>query len=287
MFYMRTRDLGQSFGSEHIDALRYDTFRPVYPEELIDDLVVISGIKTGETILEIGAGTGIATRPLADRGFSITAIEPSGHMIDVAQTNMPSSHYPSVKFVQQTFLDYFERSKGTSPDSKIVAAFTAFHWLEPVNRLGQSRELLANGGVLAVGLSNHLTGGESDPLHQATMPIIESFVEQPVDDGDPNTVSVIYDGHTAADIKAPLKESELEQGQFEIVQFKKYDAQIVHTAAEYIGLMSTFSAIKALTRADQAALFKALYTTVKEELGNEANVKFAPSMGIYRPMPAA
>lgn len=49
-------------------ALDYDRYRPRYPDEVFDDLVESVGLTCGDKVVEIGAGTGIATEPLVERG---------------------------------------------------------------------------------------------------------------------------------------------------------------------------------------------------------------------------
>jgi ubiquinone/menaquinone biosynthesis C-methylase UbiE len=47
----------------------YDGARPRYPDSLYDDLLDMTGIEPGDRLLEVGGGTGIATRPSLERGF--------------------------------------------------------------------------------------------------------------------------------------------------------------------------------------------------------------------------
>jgi SAM-dependent methyltransferase len=61
----------------------YDRARPGYPAALIDDLVTWA--QPGARALEIGAGTGKATRLLAARGVSVLGIEPSAEMAAYAR----------------------------------------------------------------------------------------------------------------------------------------------------------------------------------------------------------
>ena len=65
----------------------YDRARPSYPASLIDDLV--SWAQPGGRALEIGAGTGKATRLLAARGVSVLGIEPSAEMAVYAASGEP------------------------------------------------------------------------------------------------------------------------------------------------------------------------------------------------------
>jgi trans-aconitate methyltransferase len=66
-----------SFG---VVAEAYERFRPAYPVELFDMVMACAG-RPVRTALEIGAGTGKATRLFAQRGVTVTAVEPDGAML--------------------------------------------------------------------------------------------------------------------------------------------------------------------------------------------------------------
>lgn len=57
------------------DAQAYDRARPVAPGYVFDDLVELAGLHPGSSVVEVGPGTGQATRPLAERGLRIVALE--------------------------------------------------------------------------------------------------------------------------------------------------------------------------------------------------------------------
>jgi cyclopropane fatty-acyl-phospholipid synthase-like methyltransferase len=42
----------------------YDAARPAYPDELLDDLIKLAGLRRGARLLEIGCATGKTTRSL-------------------------------------------------------------------------------------------------------------------------------------------------------------------------------------------------------------------------------
>ena len=57
------------------DVRNYDIARPDYPKELFSDILsYLDERKAGKTALEIGIGTGQATKPFLDAGFRVTAI---------------------------------------------------------------------------------------------------------------------------------------------------------------------------------------------------------------------
>jgi SAM-dependent methyltransferase len=53
----------------------YQQARPDYPDALYDALIGTAQLRSGDRLLEVGAGTGKATLPLARRGFRITCVE--------------------------------------------------------------------------------------------------------------------------------------------------------------------------------------------------------------------
>src|SRR2546430_12182297 len=67
----------RSFGAVAAD---YDRYRPRYPDQLADDVVAAL---PGRRVLEVGAGTGIATAAFAARGMAMTCVEPDAEMAAV------------------------------------------------------------------------------------------------------------------------------------------------------------------------------------------------------------
>src|SRR5215204_2198587 len=55
----------------------YERARPGYPRQLFADLAMSTGLRAaGARVLEVGAGTGQATRGLLECGWSVVALEP-------------------------------------------------------------------------------------------------------------------------------------------------------------------------------------------------------------------
>jgi len=64
-------------------AEQYDRARPSYPDALFDTIIEYGGLALGDVALEIGAGTGKATRGFLARGIAVHALEPSPGMAAV------------------------------------------------------------------------------------------------------------------------------------------------------------------------------------------------------------
>src|SRR5204862_6714831 len=103
----------------------YQRARPDYPDELLDDLVAVTGLAPGDRLLEVGCATGKATLPLARRGFRICCVEPGAHLAAAARRNAGGL---DVEVVEARFEDW--RPPHPAPFDLVFAA-TAWHWIDP------------------------------------------------------------------------------------------------------------------------------------------------------------
>ena len=119
----------------------YDDARPVAPQEVFDNLVELAALKPGARVLEIGCGTGQATRPLAERGFSILAVELGANLAELARRKL--AEYPEVQIVTSSFEDW-------DPEDELfdaVVSFNAFHWIDPDIRFSKPASVLKTGRI--------------------------------------------------------------------------------------------------------------------------------------------
>lgn len=121
----------------------YEHARPSYPEELVDEVLAFCGAARGDLALEVGAGTGKATRLFASRGLEIVALEPSVEMAAVARR--ACAHVPHVTIEQAEF------ERWPAPETKFALVFSAqaWHWISPDVRYARAHAVLRPGGELA------------------------------------------------------------------------------------------------------------------------------------------
>lgn len=113
----------------HADA--YAVNRPGYPPEAIDALLEGLGPREKIVAADLGAGTGISSRLLAERGVHVYAIEPNAAMRAQAQS------HPLV-----TWIDGTAEASGLADASvDVAAAFQAFHWFDPRRALDEFRRI--------------------------------------------------------------------------------------------------------------------------------------------------
>lgn len=128
-------------------AEAYDRYRPAYPRELVDDVLLFAGATVTGGVLDVGAGTGKATLALARAGLTVTALEPAVNMADVLRRRAEAEGLGARVTVRAgTFEDL---SAEDGPFGLVVAA-QSFHWAYPDTRWRRLVDLLAPDGVAAM-----------------------------------------------------------------------------------------------------------------------------------------
>jgi SAM-dependent methyltransferase len=123
-------------------AVEYGRARPSYPAEAARWLVDGGGPRTAPVrVLDLGAGTGALTRPLARIADSVHAADPGRRMLVELGRVLPS--VPRVRCAGER-LPYRARS------FDVVTVAQAFHWLDHALVLPEIARVLRPDGVLAV-----------------------------------------------------------------------------------------------------------------------------------------
>ncbi|WP_350281404.1 class I SAM-dependent methyltransferase [Kribbella sp. HUAS MG21] len=222
-----------SFGTV---AEAYERFRPGYPAEVLDLVVAYAG-RPIRTALEIGAGTGKATRLFAQAGIEVTATDPDAAMLAELRKHVPAH----VTTVQAAFEDL---PLDTSYD--LVYSAAALHWTNPEGRWDRMAALVRPGGVFA---SFAAPTQLADPdLQQAVRAARAPYLE---DDGVPSP-----DG-TPADRPMQWPGTELQQSDwFTDVRQAVIERRLTISAQDYIGHLSTVSAYVMLNPTDRDEAFR-------------------------------
>ncbi|MBW4636396.1 MAG: class I SAM-dependent methyltransferase [Iphinoe sp. HA4291-MV1] len=121
-------------------AINYALYRPSYPAEAIT--TILEGLYHPSQLIaaDIGAGTGIASRLLGDRGIKVIAIEPNAEM------RLAATGHPMVEFHSTTA----EVTGLSNASVDLVTCFQSFHWFNPTPSLLEFRRILKSSGRLAL-----------------------------------------------------------------------------------------------------------------------------------------
>jgi SAM-dependent methyltransferase len=103
----------------------YEEIRSDYPEELVEDILSLSGIASEGRILEIGCGPGNATVSFAKRGYKLQGIEMGERLAALAVKNCRA--YPKVKILNLVFEDWEVEERAFD----LALAADSFHWIPP------------------------------------------------------------------------------------------------------------------------------------------------------------
>lgn len=219
----------------------YDRARPDYPTELFEDLIAIAALRSEHRLLEVGCGTGKATRPLAERGFHLVALELGENLARVARRNL--ADYPNVEVVNSTFEEWESREAAFD----LIYAATSWHWVDQTVRYSKAAHLLRPNGSLAFWSATHAFPQGFDPFFTEIQEVYNEIGES--HDGDawpPAPPEEIEDD--SEEIRAT--------GLFQEVVVRRYVWEFTYSAEEYIGLLETFSGHIAMAPEKRARLYE-------------------------------
>jgi SAM-dependent methyltransferase len=242
-------DRALSFGAM---AEAYERFRTGYPAELFDMVMAYAGHPV-RTALEIGAGTGKATRLFAQRGVEVTATEPDGAMLAELRKHVPAN----VRTVQAAF-------EGLRPGKTygLVYAAAALHWTSPEARWSRMAALLEPGGVFASfgGPVQLADPAVEEAVRAARAPFLESD-DVPSPDGTPPENDMQWPG------------TELERSEwFADVQQSVVKRRLTISARDYVGHLSTISAYLVLPISDREQAFGQIMRVLPETVDLAADI---------------
>lgn len=229
----------------------YDEVRPDYPEQLIADVIALSGITDGGSILEIGCGTGQATIPFAKREYSMLCLDIGEELAALAREKCRAV-YPNVEIQIQSFEDW-------DPEGRIfdlAVSATAFHWIPPEIGYPKVARVLKAEGCLAFFWNYHPT--PYTDFFSVVQKVYRRVVPEWSDPNEgPSTDEKIRT--TIGDINRT--------GKFEAVIVKRYPWSQVFAKEEYLKLLNTFSEHRNLEPDRREALFSGIGTVIEEEFG--------------------
>ena len=161
----------------------YDRVRPPYPDALFTDLVGITGLGAQSTVLEVGCGTGQATRSLVALGASVTAVELGREMAELARARLADSQKVTIE--TSPFETWDDRGRRFD----LLVAASSWHWVDPSIGWRRAHEVLKPGGWMAV-LGHIVVRREGEPevyaetadLHERFAPGNPDWCDPPVED---------------------------------------------------------------------------------------------------------
>jgi SAM-dependent methyltransferase len=238
-----------SFGAV---ASAYERYRPGYPDELVDEVLAYAG-RPVRTALEVGAGTGKATRAFAHRGIDLTATDPSPAMLAELRQHVPES--------VTTVRAAFEELPLTATYDLVFAA-ASFHWTVAEGRWARVDTRLEPAGVFAsFGGHSFLADPQVEALVRATRTPYLTEDDIPSPDG------------TAEDAALQWPGTELEQsGLFADVRQSTIVQRPTVSADFYVGHLATVSAYLQLDAPVREEVLRRIREVLPEQVSIAADL---------------
>ncbi len=254
------RERGKLFNE--VPAL-YEQVRPSYPDELFADLVAVTGVAAHASVLEVGCGTGQATRSLVQLGCAVTAIEPGVEMAEMARQRL--ARFSNVVIETSTFETWDAHDRRFD----LILAASSWHWVDPSIGWRRAHDILRPGGRLAV--LGHVVIRQSDEpeVYAATADLHERFAPGNPDWGHPPL---------EADVRAtsygwgpPNEESD---GLFGPAIVRWYPMVQHFDGAGFADLLRTLSPYRRLDPSIREPLLDAIAERIRTDLGNRATRRY-------------
>jgi SAM-dependent methyltransferase len=242
-------------------AERYHQMRPRYPDAVWDALFEITGLRPGARVLEIGAGTGIATAELVRHGCHVTALEPGAAMAaiierDLGQTGM-------VDVVVERFDDF---AWDGEPFDLALGA-TSLHWIDRELLNARLPPLVRSGGHAALLHYLHVAGGDQ-AFFEAAQLCYERW--------DPSYWEPGYPEHR---LRPPDETSHHTRMLDDLPGFDEpssrwWPVDVTSSRDEYLSLISTYSTTLRLPEANRAGLLACIGELMDRDFGGRITKRY-------------
>ena len=230
----------------------YERFRPGYPVDLFDLVMSYAG-QPVRSALEIGAGTGKATRLFAGRGVAVFATEPDEAMLAELRKHVPAN----VRIARAAFEDL-----RPGETYELVYAAAALHWTNPEGRCSRMAALLKPGGVFSSfgGPFRLADPAVEEAVRAARAPFLRSD-EVPSPDGTPPEHDMQWPG------------TELQRSEWFVdVQQSVIERRLMMSASDYVGHLSTISTYLELPAPEQEQVYSRIERVLPETVELAADI---------------
>jgi trans-aconitate methyltransferase len=223
----------------------YDAVRPSYPVELFDEL--FSLLPNDPKIVEVGPGTGQATKDLLARGASVHAVEIGPATAAKLRSNLPSDRL-------RISVGDFE-TMAIESEADAVFSASAYHWISRAAQTDRPAAILRPGGVAAIVELIQVDSPDDRGFFAAAQPIYERYGEGHT--GPPAPTRDTVDPPMRAVLEADRR--------FGSLAVRRYDWNQTYSGASYRNLMLSYSATQMMDESKQLGLLDDMESFIQSE----------------------
>lgn len=224
----------------------YDRVRPSYPADLFDALFQM--LPSQPEIVEVGPGTGQATKDLLARGASVLAIEIGPAMAAKLRSNLPSDRL-------RVDVGDFEVMEIMAGEADAVFSATAYHWISREAQTDRPAAILQRGGIVAIVDVVQVDSPDDAGFFAAAQPIYERYGQGHTGPPAPTRGSV--DPAIRAVLNADRR--------FDSVAVRRYDWDQTYNASDYRDLMLSYSGTQMMKESDRVGLLDDMESFIRHD----------------------
>jgi trans-aconitate methyltransferase len=228
----------------------YHEIRPGYPAPMFDDLFAL--LPGHPAILEVGPGTGQATRDLLRRGAAVHAIEIGPALAARLRQALPSAA------LTITTGDFEQADVGEHRYDAVFAA-TAYHWISPRAQADRPVSVLKPGGVIAIVDLNQVSSPDDHGFFAAAQPLYDRY-------GQGYTGPPAPERHA---VDPPIHRVLRDDPRFAHVEVRAYDWNQTYSAADYRKLMLSYSSTQLMPPPARQGLLDDMEDLVRQQFGGQ------------------
>jgi SAM-dependent methyltransferase len=226
----------------------YDKVRPSYPAELFDSLFQM--LPSEPEIIEVGPGTGQATRDLLARGASVLAIDIGPQTAAKLRSNLPSDRL-------RVDVGDFEIMEIAAGEADAVFSATAYHWISLKAQTDRPAATLRPGGLMAIVDLIQVDSPEDAGFFAAAQPIYDRHGQGHAGPAAPTR------GRVDPKIRAVLDADR----RFDCVDVRQYDWDQTYSASDYRNLMLSYSGTQMMEETDRVGLLDDMESFIRNDFG--------------------
>jgi len=224
----------------------YDEVRPSYPAAMFATLFEMLPVRPH--VIEVGPGTGQATKGLLARGAFVHAFEIGPAMATKLQENLRSDRL-------EVTIDDFETVNLPPASVDCVFSATAYHWISRQAQTDRPAVVLRPGAIVAIVDLIQVDSPDDAGFFAACQPIYERYGQGHT--GPPAPTRDVVDPEIRQVLEA--------DGRFRSVEVRGWDWNQTYTAAEYRQLMLSYSGTQMMSEPDRSGLLDDMELLIRDQ----------------------